>query len=578
MKKAIAILLALVLCFSLFACVDTSTTDGDETAAAAPADTAASASDGTQTDETAEPALDADQYFNTYLSNEPTTLDISLRSDSYSSTIMINTMEGLVRNGEKDGEYVTTPGVAESWEANEDGTVWTFHLRDSYWSDGEPVTAQQFVYSLQRSAAPETGSPSSFFLQPLKNFTAVNTGEMALDQLGVKALDDNTLEITLEQPTPAFLQMIDGTVYYPQREDYITQYGDKYGTEAEAYICNGPFKVESWTHNSSIILVKNDTYWDADSVNLSRITLSIMPDENTSYNAFQSGELDYVTTESMEWLETFKATDAEYVSSASASLTYAFFNSKDALFQNANIRKAFTLALDREDVNDMVFSGLRVPTYGWVVPAISVGETNYRQAAGDMIQEMIDELAAEGKTPKDLLVEGMEELGLGSDPSTLQVTFSLAGTSEWFRTLGEYLQQVYKEELGVNMEISYSEWGIFYDNVLNGNYQIGFMSWGAYYNDPYDVLSLFVSSYDAIATGWSNAQYDELIAAASGEMDEATRLQEYIDAETILIKDECVACPLATWQSHAFYRSYVHGYSTLGFSNDGFKYMYTSGR
>ena len=576
MKKLTALFLVLALCFSLVGCGGASAPATEEPSAAPAADTAQA--EATQPPEATGPVLDADQYFNTYLSNEPTTLDISLRADAYSSTIMVNTMEGLIRNGEKDGEIVTNPGIAESWEANADGTVWTFHLRDSVWSDGKPVTAQQFVYSLQRSAAPETGSPSSFFLQPLKNFTAVNTGEMTLDQLGVKALDDKTLEITLDKATPAFLQMIDATVYYPQREDYITQDGDKYGTEAEAYICNGPFKVESWTHNSSMVLVKNDQYWDAASVKLNKILLNIMADENTAYNAFQSGELDYVTTESTEWLDTFQATDANYVSFVSASLTYAFYNSKDALFQNVNIRKAFTLALDREDVNEMVFSGLRVPTYGWVAPTISVGKTNYRQAAGDMIKDMSAELTAEGKTPKDLLLQGMQELGLGSDPSTLKVTFSLAGTSEWFRTLGEYLQQVYKEQLGIDMEISYSEWGIFYDNVLNGNYQIGFMSWGAYYNDPYDVLSLFVSSYDAIETGWSNAEYDKLIMAASSEMDEAKRLQDFIDAETILIQDECVVSPLATWQSHAFYRPFVYGYSTVGFSNDGFKYMYTSGR
>ena len=125
---------------------------------------------------------------------------------------MINTMEGLIRTGEENGEYVVNPGLATEWSANEDGTVWTFTLRDSKWEDGEPVTAGQFVYSLQRSAAPETGSPSSFFLEPLKNFEAVNTGELPVDQLGVKAIDDHTLEITLENPTPSFLMMIDATV------------------------------------------------------------------------------------------------------------------------------------------------------------------------------------------------------------------------------------------------------------------------------------------------------------------------------------------------------------------------------
>lgn len=137
-------------------------------------------------------------------------------------------------------------------------------------------------------------------------------------------------------------------------------------------------------------------------------------------------------------------------------------------------------------------------------------------------------------------------MGLGEDPATLKISFNLAGTDEFFRTLGEFLQQVYKEELGVDVKINYSDWGIFYDNVLKGNYQIGFMAWSAYYNDPYDVLSLFVSSYDAIKTGWKNDKFDLLLKAASVEMDEAKRIELYIKAETILIKEQCAIFPVTT--------------------------------
>ena len=205
------------------------------------------------------------------------------------------------------------------------------------------------------------------------------------------------------------------------------------------------------------------------------------------------------------------------------------------------------------------------------MPTISVGETNFREAAGDTIKDMAEELAKEGKTPKDLLLEGMQELGLGTDPSTLKITFSLAGTNDWYRTLGDYLQQTYLSVLGVNVEISFSEWGIFENNIQTGNYQIGFMGWGAYYNDPYDVLSLFVSTTDAIETGWSSPEYDELIAKAAVEMDDAKRLQYYIDAENLLLRENCVVTPFATAQTNVFIRDYIKNYPSLGFSNRGLK-------
>ena len=226
----------------------------------------------------------------------------------------------------------------------------------------------------------------------------------------------------------------------------------------------------------------------------------------------------------------------------------------------------------------MCFSGANIPTYGWICPAISVGETNFREYAGDTIQEMIDEMTAEGKTAKDYLLAGMEELGLGDDPSTLTVTFSLAGTDDWFRTYGEYLQQVYQTELGVNMEISFNDWSIFYDDVQNGNYQIGYMSWGAYYNDPYDMLSLFYSDWDSIETGWASAEYDQLIDDALKEQDEAKRLELYKQAEDILLREECVVSPILTFTSNSFYRDYVQGYTELTFSITGYKGMSTGGR
>jgi len=401
---------------------------------------------------------------------------------------------------------------------------------------------------------------------------------MAPSELGVKAVDEKTLEITLTSAMPAFLEMCNSTIYYPQREDKMKEWGEKYGTEAEYTVYNGPFVLESWTHNSSLVLKKNPNYWNADSVKLDKVNLAIMSDTTTIINAYKSGDLDVVGVNKQEQLDEFnKDSNSKYEYYTTQGLVFNFYNTKDELFKNENIRKAFSLAIDHEDINEMCFGGLRVPTYGWVVPTISVGEENFRQTAGDVLKEQKAELTANGQTPKDLLLKGMQELGLGDDPSKLNVTLSLAGTDDWFRTFGEYLQQVYLTDLGVNIKIDFAEWGIFYENVTNGKYQMGYMSWGAYYNDPYDVLSIFKSEYDQVKTGWANKEFDELIDKAGVEMDASTRIKYYKDAERILL-NEAAVCPLATSTSHSFYKNYVYGYSNLGFSANGYKDIYTKGR
>lgn len=573
-KRFLALLMAAAMCLSLAAC---SKDDESNT----PKDDDNSPSDSQDKDNNVEPTSgpDADQYFNTYMGAEPSTLDISRRMDAYSSYIMMNTMEGLVRSAADGEELVVTPGEAESWESNEEGTVWTFHLRDGLkWQDGEPVTAEQYVYSLQRSADPDTACPNSFFLESLLNYPEIAAGTKPVTDLGVKAVDDKTLEITLNAPKPSFLQMLGSTLYYPQRKDVIEKYGEQFGSEAEAYIGNGPFKVESWAHNSSIVLVKNDNYWNADEIKLQKIDFAIMTDESTVNNAFESGQIDACTVSTKDFVDRFQSAGKVYDPYMNNNMAFNFFNLKDPLFANVNIRKAFTLAVDRAAFNDICYDGMKAPAGGFVVDSMIVGETNYREAAGDMIKEMQDELKANNQTPKDLLLQGMKELNLGDDPSTLDVTFSFGSTATLTRNIGEYLQQLYKTELGVDIELSFNDWGIFNSNVQSGNYQAGFMAWGAYYNDPYDTLSLFLTGSTAINTGWANSKFDETIKAAGSQLDEKDRLQGYIDAETILIKEDCVVSPMATNQVQQFYQPYMRGYNHVPYTDTSYMFYYTEGR
>ena len=557
MKKALSLVLVLVMLLTLAAC-------GGES--------------GTDETKGAEGNESAVQYYNTYMTADPTSMDISRISDSYSSGIVNNVMESIVRMGEVDGNYKIIPGDAESWGSNAEGTVWTFHLGNNTWSDGQPVTAQDYVYSLQRSADPATGCPNEYFLLPVAGYQEVRDGA-SLDTLGVKALDEKTLEVTLSYPVPSFLEMCCGTVYYPQRQDIVEKYGEQYGSEPEYCVFNGAYTMESWTHNSSIILKKREGYWNAAEVQIENVTVHILGDSSTSYTMYEAGQLDYVGTSAAEWVQKFLAReDTDYVKTYSANVNYAFYNTKDALFQNANIRRAFNMAVDRADLNEVTFGGRSNPATGWVTGAMAVGSTNYREYAGDLIQAMYDDANANNMTAKDYLLKGMEELGLGNDPATLDITFSLAGTDEWFRTYGEYLQQTYNTALGIDLKISFSEWGIFSSNLNTGNYQIGYMGWGAYYNDPYDVLSLFMSTNDAIQTGWVNEEFDKLVLEAQSEMDEAKRLELYKEAEEILLLEEYVVNPILFPSSNSFYKNFVKGYVSLAFSSGGYQGMTTGGR
>ncbi len=518
----------------------------------------------------------AEQTLVTSLAEEPATLDPSRCNDVVGDTILINVMEPLIRIEENEnGENVPTGAGAERWESNEDGSVWTFYLRDNTWSDGEPVTAEDYVYGIQRILDPEVGSPISFLLSDcIKNGNAVNTGEMPVSELGVKALDEKTLEITLEGPTPYFLSLAYSKAMYPARQDIAESLGDTYGADAAGLVFNGPFVVTQWTHNSQFVLEKNDSYWDKDNVSLDSITYMIMGDENSRYNSFENGSLEIVTVGQPEWIDRFNQKDdvtfTEYVT---PSVRFHFYNTQDPIFQNEKIRKAFTLALDRDDVVETIYHGTMLPSYSWVPQGVASGETisDYSSRGTAPLTTLIEE----NPDAKALLVEGMEELGLGSDPSTLDITFSFGGTTQWLRNYGEYLQAVYKEALGVQIQLEFNEWGTFQSLINSGDYQVGYQVWSIDYNDPMAMLSLFVSNSSAIPTGWSNEEYDALVAQAGREMDDEARLALYQQAENILVHDAGVVCPVVNETVNRFHYNYIQNLPTNYFSsnNGGMKYV-----
>lgn len=523
-----------------------------------------------------EQELDSEQYLNFYMAAEPSTLDPSKGADTYSNTVLNNVMEPLTRLEEdEDLNNFIAPAGAESWESNEDGSVWTFKIRDNTWSDGVPVTAQDYEYGIERSLEQDTASPYAFLLMPIKNAAKVNSGELSVDELGVKAIDEKTLEITLESPTPYFMQLSCLRVSLPQRKDIVEQYGDTYGSELDKVVYNGPFTLTSWVHNSELVLTKNENYWDKDTVKLQTVTLKIIQDENAIYNSLANGSLDSAGASQPEWKEKFMADeDLEYIEIIEPNTYFIFFNTQDEVFKNANIRKAFSAAINRDELANVMFDGVNVPAQGWVPPSISIGEEEYRS----VVEEPVKTLVADNPDPKALLVKGLEELGMDTDPSKLTVKISLGGTSQWFREYGEYLQQMYIKNLGIDIQIETNDWPIFNAAVEKGDFQLGYMAWGADFNDPTSMLSLHTSDAGAIATGWGNARYDELIDLASKEMDPAKRLEYFAEAEKILVYEEAVVAPVVYPRSNVFRYKYINRLGVTPFGTQGYKYAHTIGR
>lgn len=560
-RKVIASLLAGLMLFSFTACgkdeKDTNTQDSNKEQIVVDGNT-----------------LDAQQYYNGYLFSEPSTLDSVKGNDSYGNSVLINIMEPLTRMDEANGVNERVGAGAESWTSNEDGTVWTFKIRANKWSDGQAVTAEDYAYGITQTLSPEAGSPNAYLITCIKNGVAVNNGEKPVSELGVKALDESTLEITLENPTPYFLSLTDTRAMFPLRKDIVEKYGETYGAEMDTIVGNGPFKIEKWTHNSEIKLVKNENYWDANNVYLENVNWKIINDESAIFNSFENGSLDGCSTGTPEWIEKFKSKDdVDYITYVIPSVRFFFFNTEDELFKNENIRKAFTVAINREDVAKAIFFDTMAPAYSWVPQGVSTGELgDYRELVDEPLKAICKE------DPKELLLKGMKELGLGDDPSKITIKFTLGDTNQWIRNFGEYYQQKYKEILGVNVELDCNEWGTFQSKTNSGDYQMGYMVWGIDYNDPISMLELMTSNAGAIPTFWSNSEYDELIEQASKEMDEKKRVELYQKVEEILFQEGCALCPVVNESTHSFRYSYVKNASTTSFNSMGLKKVYTSGR
>ena len=524
--------------------------------------------------------VDQNQYLNLPIDDDVTTFDTSKMSDGYSSDVAWATQDGLTREiiGD-DGVEKVEPAGALNWDVSSDGTVWTFHLRDYKWSDGIPVKAQDYVYALKRLVDPKTASEYAYFGYIIKNGKKVNTKKAAVDELGVKAIDEKTLEITLEYPATYFEKITPFRSLFPMRQDIVEKYGDSYGTDPSQLVYCGPFVIENWVKGQKIVLKKNPNYWDAKNVKLDQLTFSVVLEESPRMQLLEAGQLDAANAKG-EYKKHFKQLADKglfkFDNPKFPAVTYMFFNCKDKIFSNAKVRKAFSISINREDFNNVVYAGNHIPAYGWCSPVISISGKEFRSITPEPLKEVI----AQNADPKSLLIEGLKEAGLDPDPSKLTIQYATNGTDTFSRTYDEFFQQQWESKLGVKIKIdAVNDFPQYQEKINQMDFEIGGMSWYGDYNDPMTFFDTLITESENNNGKWSNAEYDALIEQSRTQKDEEKRLAIYQKAEKIMIADDAAVMPLIFRQRSTFTHSYVKKLMQPSFGPDWeCKYAYTEGR
>ncbi|MFE4523885.1 peptide ABC transporter substrate-binding protein [Cytobacillus firmus] len=524
MKKFLSLLLAGVLLFVMAAC--TANEDaGKET----------DSKDDGKKEETAEKVL--------YLNNgqEPTSFDPPIGFDSVSWSALNNLMEGLTRLGQN---HEPEAAIAEKWNISEDGKTYTFTIReDAKWSNGDPVTAGDFEFAWKRLLNPDTGSSAAFLGYFIEGGEAYNNGKGSADDVKVKAVDDKTFEVTLVSPQAYFLSVITNPAFFPINEKVATE-NPQWFAEAESFVGNGPFNLTEWEHDSHFVMEKNDQYWDAENVKLDKINWAIIDDTNTEYQMYQTGELDVSAVPpelSEQLLGEAKVEDQ-------AGDYFYRFNVNMEPFQNENIRKAFAMAVDQKQIVDFVTKKGEKPAYGFVSYGFKDADgKDFRETAGDLVQTNVEEA-------KSLLKKGMEEEGYETLPE-VTLTYS---TSDSHKKIAEALQQMFKENLGVEVKLANMEWNVFAEEQKALKFQLSRSSFLADYADPINFLENFQTGHSMNRTGWSNEKYDQLIKDAKNEADEAKRFELMYEAEKILF-EEMPIIPIHFYNQVYLYNDAVSG-------------------
>lgn len=459
----------------------------------------------------------------------PTTLDPTKGQSIGDNEIQHAITEGLTRNTAGD----VKPGIAESWDESEDGLTYTFHLRkDAKWSDGEPITAADFEYSWKRLVNPETASPYAFIGDCLKNGQAIEQGNMDVEELGVKAVDDNTLEVTLEHPTSYFLSLIGSSGQFaPLRQDIVEKYGTDFAATSEKNVYSGPFVMTS-SEDNVWTFEKNDNYWDKDSINLDKCELNYVENTDTQLSMYEAGDLDYVQVPTA-YVPDYKD-KAEVFANGNVDFCYINSKSDNPVLGNKNFRLALNYALNRNDYNKLANADTYTAFNGLVFPGLQAKGTTYGEAYD--LNSYSYPLDGDQDKATEYLNAAMQELGIANASDiTVEVVTTDADSS---KRIVETLQEQWQNALGINVKIRQVTYADIYGKVFpEHDYEIGYGGWGSDYDDPYSYLELFKSDSSYNYSQYENPEVDQLLAASQDEADTDARMDELNKAEQDILAD-----------------------------------------
>lgn len=527
-RKILAMVMALaLLCATFAACGDTSGTSSS----AGTSSTASDSGDSSAAEEGETATGGSGGTLNMRNTMEPTSLNTLLATYAYDFTPINAMIECLYRDDEND---VPQPAGAETVDISDDKLVYTFHLReDATWSNGDPVVATDYEFAWQQALNPEVASDYAYMLYFIHNAEPYFNGEVEWSEVGVKVIDDYTLEVTLDNPLPYATDLFAFPTLAPINQKFYEEVGaDKYATDAEYFCCNGMYELTEWSHNSQIVFQKREDYWNADAVGPDEIVYKIITDSQAGLNSYLSREIDYTDLDSGEVVQQAEAAGFEVGVKPARSSYYLIVNTEDEFMSNQNLRLALAYSIDKQALVDTVYQNDNQPMTSFTPPAImGANDSSFQEA---LVAERGEMYPGSGDLEKaqEYLQAALEELGCTVDELNLSID---CADDSLRRNCATFLQEQWRQNLGIeNIAVNSMQTKQVSANRQSGDYCMSLGGWSPDYNDAINFLDLWVTDGGNNDSFWSNAEYDELIAQATAEADEEVRQQYLFDAEEIL--------------------------------------------
>lgn len=557
LKKVLALVLSAALVVSAFAgCGGNSSSSTASTESSTASESSAESTESTASGDSTPAAsgdatatftpktVDAAKTISLNAGMEPTGLNTLTSTYSIEFSLFKHMYENLVSLDDDDN---TVPGAAESWDYDEDTLTYTFHLRkDGVWTNGDPVTAKDFEFAWSQALNPDVASDYAYFLYFIKNAEKYFNGEVTWDEVGVKVVDDYTLEVTLEQPTPYALFLFSFGTLAPINQRFYEAVGaDLYSTEAQYFCTNGPFALTEWSHNDKIVMQKNDAWHGAADVEVEEIDWKIITDANAALSSFLAGDLDMVGLGTGELIKQATAAGATIQSYTDGSAFYIYFNNNDQYLSNVNLRRALFNAIDEQKEIDTVWQNDNEPMTSFTAPGVAAADgTSFAGKVGELYAPSRDQEKA-----KEYLATALSELGCTVDDLSAHLSID-CGDSATAIAEASFYQEQWRQVLGIEVAVNSMITKQGSQNRKTGNYVMSITGWGPDYNDPNTFLDLWVTDGGNNQTGFSNERYDELIDLAATETDLEKRESYFIECEQI-IADQLPIGP-AYWRAPSY--------------------------